>query len=200
MRKISSSLLVAGTLIWMGLTDGSSLYPAQIYESGAEKVRRVLEELSANSQGGQPPPRTYRLSQAEINAYLLDELRHQEESAVESVSILLREGGFVTMLGIDPDRLQLGEDTATGGLLGLLFEGKQTLEIEGRLNVNNGSGRYQIQQVRFNGLALPIEVVNEILTSLGQSQDPPFDPISPFPMPHGIQSVIVSPGQVVIET
>ena len=75
----------------------------------------------------------------------------------------------------------------------------QTLEIEGQLNVNNGSGRYQIQQVRFTGLALPIELVSEILVSLGQGLDPPFDPTSPFPMPYGIRSVIVSPGQVTIE-
>jgi hypothetical protein len=199
MRQISSSLLV-GTLIWIGLITSSSLYPAQIYQSGAERVRRVLEELSANSQGEQPPLTTYQLSQAEINAYLLDELRHRENSAVASVSILLREGGFVTMIEIDPDQLQLGENTATGELLKLLFNGKQTLEIEGRLSVTNGSGRYQIQQVRFSGVALPIELANKILTSLGQSQDPPFDPLSTFPMPHGIRSVIVSPGQIVIAT
>ena len=199
MRKIFSPLVV-GMLIWMGLTAGSSLYPAQIYQSGAEKVRQVLAALSANSQKGHPPRRTYQLSQAEINAYLLDELRHQEENAVKSIMVLLRDGEFVTILEIDPDRLPLGGDTTTGGLLGLLFEGKQTLEIEGQLSVNSGSGNYQIQQVRFNGMVLPIELVNEILTSLGRSQNPPLDPTSTFPMPYGIQSVVVSSGQVIIET
>ncbi|MEE8349449.1 MAG: hypothetical protein V3R94_07755 [Acidobacteriota bacterium] len=192
--------MAASTLIWIGLTTGSLLYSAQIYQSGAEKVRQVLEELSENSQEGQAQPRTYRLSQAEINAYLLDELGQQEQRAVEDVSILLRDGEFVTTVGIDPDRLQLGENTTAGTLLGLLFEGKQTLEIEGRLSVINGIGSYQIQQVRFSGMALPRELVNEILTSLGRSQDPPFDPTSTFPIPYGIQSIIVSAGQVIIAT
>ena len=49
MWKISSSLLSVG-LIWMGLTAGSSLYPAQIYQSGSQTVRRVLEELNANQR------------------------------------------------------------------------------------------------------------------------------------------------------
>lgn len=197
--KISSSLLSVG-LIWMGLTAGSSLYPAQIYQSGSQKVRRVLEELHANAQEGHPPPRTYRLFQAEINAYLLDQLRLQEESAVENISILLRDDGFVTIISIDPDRLQLGENTATGRLLGTLLQGKLTLEIEGQISVSNRSGQFQIQQTRFSGMELPIALVNEILISLGQSQDPPFDPTSSFPMPFGIQSIVVSGGQVVIET
>ena len=49
-------------------------------------------------------------------------------------------------------------------------------------------------------MALPIELVNEILISLGKGLDPPLDPTSPFPMPYGIRSVIVSPGQVTLET
>ena len=188
------------TLVWMGLISGSPLYPQQIHLSGVEKVRQVLEELNANSETGNLPPRTYQLSQAEINAYLLDELRQQEESAVESVSVLFRDGEFVTRIGIDPDRLQLGEGPMAGGLLGLLFEGKQTLEIKGQLSVKDGSGKYQIQQILFSGLTLPLELVKKILLSLGQGMNPPFDPTSPFPMPYGIRSVIVSPGQVVIET
>ena len=200
MWKFSSSLLGVSTLVCMGFTAGNSPDPLQIYDSGAEKVRQVLGGLNGNSQMGHPPRRTYRLSQAEINAYLLDELRQQEKSVVESVSVLFRDGEFVTMIGFDPERLQLGEDTMARGLLGLLFEGTQTLEIEGQLRVNNGSGRYQIERVRFSGLALPIELVNEILISLGKGQDPPFDPTSSFPMPYGIRSVIFSPGQVIIET
>ena len=198
MQKTLSSLIVVG-LIGMGLAAGSS-HPVQVHNSGAERVRQILEELSANSEKGHPASRTYQLSQAEINAYLLDELRQQEDSAIESVSIILKEGGFLTIIGIDPDRLQLGETAMTGDLLGLLFEGKQTLEIEGQLNVNQGNGIYQVQRVRFQGVILPIVLIDQILTSLGQSQDPPLDLISSFPMPYGIRSVIVSPGQVVIET
>ena len=199
MRTTLSSLLVVG-LIGMGLAAGSSPHPVQIYNSGAEKVRQVLEELSANSETGHPASKTYQLSQAEINAYLLDELRHQEESAIESVSVILRDGGFLAIIGIDPDRLQLGENAITGNLLGLLFEGKQTLEIEGQLHVNQGNGTYQVQRVRFQGVTLPIVLIDQILNSLGQSQDPPLNPTSTFPMPYGIRSVTVSPGQVVIET
>ncbi|MCH8820416.1 MAG: hypothetical protein IIB03_08875, partial [Acidobacteria bacterium] len=123
MWKFSSSLLVVSTLVCVGFTAGNPPYPLRIYESGAEKVRQVLEELNGNSQMGHPPRRTYQLSQAEINAYLLDELRQQEKSVVESVSVLFRDGEFVTMIGFDPERLQLGEDTMARGLLGLLFEG-----------------------------------------------------------------------------
>jgi hypothetical protein len=199
MPKISSSLLAVG-LIWMGLTAGSSLYPAQIYQSGSQKVRRVVEELSANAQAGDTSPRTYRLSQVEINAYLLDQLRQQEENAVENISILLGEGTFLTLITIDPDRLQMGGNAAAGRLLGALLEGSLALEIKGRILVSDGSGKYQIQQIRFNGMELPIALVTELLISLGRSQDPPFDPTSSFSMPFGIQSIVVSGGQVVIET
>ena len=199
MHKTLSSLLVVG-LIGMGLAAASSPRPVQVYNPAAEKVRQVLEELSANSEKGHPASRTYQLSQTEINAYLLDELRHQEESAIESVSVILRDGGFLAIIGIDPDRLQLGEVGMTGNLLGLLFEGKQTLEIEGRLHVNQGNGTYQVERVRFQSVTLPIVLIDQILSSLGQGQNPPLDLTSGFPMPYGIRSVIVSPGQVVIKT
>ncbi len=66
--------------------------------------------------------------------------------------------------------------------------------------MSDGSGKYQIQKIRLSGIELPIALVTELLISLGQSQDPPIDPTSSFPMPYGIQSIVISGGQLIIET
>ena len=198
MHKVAYPALLV-VLTCMSLV-GASLHPPQVYDSGGEKVRQVLEALRTDSQAEPPPKKTYQLSQAQINAYLLEELSHQEESFVLSFSVLLGDGNFTTMIEVDFDQLRPAEQTTPWDLLRILFKGKQTLEVEGVLNVSQGRGNYHIQQAQFSGVKLPISLVHDILMSLGQIQPALLDPTSSFPMPYGIESVVISPDQVVIET
>ena len=185
---------------WISLTAQSRPQAETTSDPGVEKVTRMLEELEHNDKAGTVESRTYELTEAELNAYLMAQLRQQGQQAVESLSVTLKEGTFLTSIEVDTDQLELEGDPLTLGLLRLLLRGKQTLEIEGALEAENGMGTYLVHEARLGGFPIPADLVNTLLSSVAQKQNPPFDPTEPFPMPFSIESVTFHPGRVILRT
>jgi len=190
-------LLIVG---WTGLTAESRPQAGQASDPGVAKVTRILEELRENDEQGTVPNKTYEVTEEELNAYLSAKLHQQHQKAVESIALLLKEGTFLTRVEVNVDELQFPVDDVTTGYLRLLLKGIQTLEIEGTLEAENGMATYRVQEARLSGIPIPARLVNNLLSSLGKKNDPPFDPSQPFEMPYGIQSFTFQPGTVIMRT
>jgi hypothetical protein len=165
----------------------------------AERAREVLEELQTDHES-QRGGKTYQLTQEELNSYLVKELRENNQLPVQSVSVVLNHDSFETILEVDVSQLQQDDPGKTENLLGFLFRGPQKLALDGTIQTELGVGTYLLREVRLNGFPIPMKLVNELLSSLGEKQNLPFDPSQPFKMPLGIQSLHFLPGLVTIET
>jgi hypothetical protein len=194
---ILSLFLIVGCLC---LTAESRPQAGQASDPGVAKVTRILEELRENDEQGTVPNKTYQVTEEELNAYLSAKLHQQHQKAVESIALLLKEGTFLTRVEVNVDELQFPVDDVTTGYLRLLLKGIQTLEIEGTLEAEKGMATYRVQEARLSGIPIPARLVNNLLSSLGKKNDPPFDPSQPFEMPYGIQSFTFQPGNVMMET
>jgi hypothetical protein len=192
-------LVVFLTVGWLCLP-AESRPQDQASDPGVAKITRILEELKDNDQQSTVPNRTYEVTEKELNAYLTAQLYQQDQKAVESIDLLLKEGTFLTRVEVNADELQVKGDDVTIGYLKLLLRGTQTLEVEGKLQAADGLASYLVQEARLSGITLPAPWVNSLLSSLGKRNNPPFDPTEPFEMPYGIQSVTFQPGKVMMET
>ncbi len=166
----------------------------------AGEVERVLGELVINSVREEVPKRVYRLSETDLNSYLTTKLEKADRKGLESISVRLKQGSFVTVVTVNMDEVQFKEQSLTASLLSGLLRGAHTLEVEGQLQVQEGVGKYQVHQASLDGIALPASVMEMVVSTLGRQQDPPLDLAEPFPMPYGISTVDVQPGQLTIET
>lgn len=166
----------------------------------AGEVERVLGELVINSVREEVPKRVYRLSETDLNSYLTTKLEKADRKGLESISVRLKQGSFVTVVTVNMDQVQFKDQSLTASLLSVLLRGAHTLEVEGHLQVQEGIGKYQVQQASLDGIALPASVMEMVVSTLGRQQDPPLDLSEPFPMPYGISTVDVQPGQLTIET
>ncbi len=193
-------LVIFLTIGWLCLPAESRPQGEQASDPGVAKVTRILEELKNNDQQITVPKRTYELTEKELNAYLSAQLYQQDQKAVESIDLLIKEGTFLTRVEVNTDELQVKGDDGTIGYLRLLLRGTQTLEVEGKLQAADGLASYLVQEARLSGISLPAPWVNSLLSSLGKKNNPPFDPTEPFEMPYGIQSVTFHPGKVMMET
>ncbi len=190
-------LLIVG---WTCLTAESRPQAGQASDPGVAKVARILEELRENDEQGTVANKTYQVTEEELNAFLSAQLHQQHQKAVESIALLLKKGTFLTRAEVNVDELQFPVDDVTTAYLRLLLKGIQTLEIEGKLEAENGLATYRVQEARLSGITLPALLVNNLLSSLGKKNDPPFDPTQPFEMPYGIQSFTFQPGKVMMVT
>ena len=165
----------------------------------AARVEQVFQEIANNSEVGEVPSRTYHLTEADLNAFLLQRLSEQPQAGVDSVSLRLSQGKLVALVQVDMDKLQVETDLTTKLFLALL-NGKQNLELEGQLQVENGRGQYTLQRTELNDTEVPPAVVSAVLSALGRRHNPPFDPTKPFDLPYGIQAVDIQVGLAVIQT
>ena len=187
-------LLVAASL---GL--GAAAEVGLASPTGAEKVEAVLAELQNFYVEGDTQPRTYELTEADLNDYFRERVSAQNERAVESLSVGVRAGGFGATVTVDLDRVESKEEHLPG-ILAALLSGKQRLLIGGTLSAQDGVGEYQLEQIQLNGVEYPPLVVQSLVGLLGQKAGLSVDPGEPFPMPYGIKTLTLMPGLVTIRT
>ena len=166
-----------------------------------DRVAQVLFQVISDFRAGNPRARTHLVQEDDLNAFLQDQLALQAPAGLEKMLVrLLEENVFITWLTVDMDQIDLGAGSLTGALMRGLFSGKQTLELEGRLEASKGRGEYVAQRAELNGMPVPLALLNTLLKTLGERVEPPFDPTKPFPLPHGIDNIRITTAQAILKT
>lgn len=196
-------LFLSGALSAAGLTQLAAIQTAVVndtVQARAERVETVFEEIESDHWNGNPAPKSHRIEEADLNAFLDREVQLQAPRGVERLTVDLKSSNvFVTFLTIDMDEVELSESMAAG-VMATLFGGKQKLDVEGRLKTADGVGSYEVLGARLNGFPLPAAVVASLLRAVGNNLEPPFDPTEPFALTHGIRRVEIKADQAIIYT
>jgi hypothetical protein len=154
---------------------------AQDDENSVAVFLRGLED-------GLEPGESYRVTEADLNRFMLEEIERQRVAAVESITVKLLPGRFQADLAVDLDQLEKGENNSAA-LFQSMFRGVQKLALEGKVEATEGVATYETIRASLNGVPIPASVVDLLLKSVGKKQEPPFDPTEPFPLPRGIDSI-----------
>jgi hypothetical protein len=192
MALLSMALLVLAGAESLLMPDGKNLSKAAS-DSCVAKLKR-LEESSASSSKKQ----TVEFSETEINSYLAFELSKNYHPSLKSLLVTLEESKLRGVASIDFDSLAMNSKTVFTTLMTKMFSGVHTLSVRGKLVAAEGKGSFQLEEAHFDDSALPSFLVEEIISSVGRKQKPPFDPLQPSKLPYGIQSVELHPGRALI--
>ncbi|RPJ84124.1 MAG: hypothetical protein EHM18_12400 [Acidobacteria bacterium] len=184
----------------LALGQAPSSPPATSPDPAVERVEKMLEDLEAREQVQDKEKRTYILTEPDLNAFLAAKIKERPRKDVESLRVEMKDGLFTTFIKIDFDEVEIKGDSMTASLLKALLRGTQTIEVDGRLQTENGKGTYLVERATLNGMPLPASLVNSILSSVGKRQDPPFDPTEQFDLPYGVKTITVTPGKATLET
>jgi hypothetical protein len=102
------------------------------------------------------------------------------------------------MAAIDFDELSMNAKGGLTRLFAQLFSGTHTLTVRGTLQTKAGKGNFVLESAAFDNTTLPNFIVEEIISSVGRKQKPPFDPLQPSTMPYRIDRVEVHSGYIVV--
>jgi hypothetical protein len=151
---------------------------------------KSLEDFVANGKAGRE--KTTRFSEEEINSYLALNASSKYHPSLKSLTIFLLEGEKLEGVSVvDFDRLGSGSSGILPGILSILFSGKHTLAVKGKLISRDRKGRFELEEAQFDGRELSRFLVEQIITAVGRRQKPPFDPLQPSELPYKIQKVEV---------
>jgi hypothetical protein len=163
-------------------------------ESCSLKWKKVQEAEETPSSAGMKTS----FSESEINSYLALDLSSSYHPSLKSLVFTFREGKLQAVATIDFDRLAMNSSKVSTKLLAAMLSGVHHLQIQGKLIAAGGKAQFQLEEARFDNGALPNFLVEEIITSVGRKQKPPFDPLQPNDLPYGIEKVALHPGNMIV--
>jgi hypothetical protein len=76
--------------------------------------------------------------------------------------------------------------------------GRHTLTAYGKLIADGGLANFQLERSLFDDTSLPNLLVEEIISTVGKRQKPPFDPMQPSKMPYDIRKVEMGQGFITV--
>ena len=142
--------------------------------------------------------RTTKFSEEEVNSYLSEELDSEASPSLKRLAIVFKKNWLKAVATIDFDNLRMTSPNLVAKIAGLLFSGIHTLTAEGRIVSGNGNAHFELEQALFDNHTLPRPLVEEIITAVGQKQNPPFDPLQPSKLLYNIDRIEVRPGYIVV--
>ena len=187
---VLSAVFVAGG--WGGAFGGS--------DEAAARVERLFQQLETQSKSPGSPPKTYVLSEDDLNAFLAFRLRKYDPKGVESVSVVFRQDRLLVRANVDLSKIVSSRKAPEAGLLAALLGGRHQVEVDGVLEVEDGRGQYRLVGLNLDGVPFPAMLLDSLMDRLIEATQLSDDPRKPFAMPYGIKAVTISPGRATIRT
>jgi len=152
-------------------------------EAEAVRLESKIRAIEAADTPGRTRRETVDVSEIELESYVLYGLAGQLPVQVETVDVELRTG----QLAATVDMVVEEGLSASQPIAGPLFEGAHTIFFEGAFEARRGTGTFDLQGVRVDGIPVPVFLVKALLENL----DEPMDLDAPFETPLGIDDVVV---------
>jgi len=195
------ALAVALILVTMSAPQASQRTPSKIgagaskaaSESCAAKIKKLDVAAAAKKK------QTTQFTQDEMNSYLAIELSSKYHPSLKSLVMKFEDDNRLQGVAvIDFDELSMRAKGGLTRLLAQLLSGTHTLTMRGTLQTKAGQGHFVLESATFDDTTLPNFLVEEIISSVGRKQKPPFDPLEPSTMPYRIDHVDVHSGYIVV--
>ena len=199
------ALLVALTVVVavvVGLVAWTSFIPAQTASAGSEVSQRAADALQAKIDAIQkaeenPNRKTTEMievTEAELESYVLFSLKDQIPAKMDSFDVQLGEGTVAA-----DTQMTFASNGPTGNpLIEALMGGTHNLFVRGRLAGSNSTGRFQLEEVRLDGIPVPNILIETLIARYVKPKYPDVDLNSPFQIPWGVESVSITPGKATI--
>lgn len=137
-----------------------------------------------------PAEETIRVSEIEMESFVLFWMEEDIPPRVDSIDVRVTDGIISAETSLTFD----AENRTGNVIVDTLFEGTHTFFAEGALNGDGGRGRFELREVRLDGFAVPLAVVELLVDSFVRSRYPDVDMDAPFTIPWGIEEIRLMPG------
>jgi len=170
-----------------------------VSEAAAKECLRKLNEMVTYAAGPETENgKITRFTEEEINSYLALYEESEYRSCLQYFNMSFRQGFMEGIVSVDFDCLKKASSKSLPKLLTTFFSGTHIITARGTILSDNGKGRFQLEEARFDALVLPGLIVEQLITTLCMQLDPPFDPMEPSPFPYKIKRVRIQPGYIMV--
>ena len=198
---VATSILVAaiaGVLILRGIPTGKTVSAEEKEGVSAKAAKSLQQKIDDIKKARDIPDRApgasrVELSEVELESYVLFELKDQIPAQIDSFDVQLEPGtaGAQTQLTFASD--------ATGNpLIDAVVGGTHDLFIKGRLQGSAGRGKFDLEEVRVDGIPVPNILIKALIDKYVKPKYPEVDLSEPFDLPWGIEEIAIDQGKATV--
>ena len=191
----SAGLAAAAVIIGFGILSTVSA-PAQ--SEASERASRSLQlkidaiKAAEETSNGRTQE-TIVVSEEELKSYVLYEMREDIPARIDSLNVELSDGAVAA-----DTKMTFGPESTGNPLLDVLIGGTHNLFVKGKLAAAAGRGRFELQEVKVDGIPVPTILVEALIARYVKPKYPDVDLNEPFLMPWGIDALTITPGKTTI--
>ena len=163
-----------------------------------DRLKQKLDALVQNASAEPVQPRRTPASESEVNSYLSFYLKNKIPRGLADPEInILGNGWLAGRVMVDIDEFKRGRGTQ--GFMDPLsyISGQVPVTARGVLRTRDGRGQFQLASAELLGVALPKQIVQELVGFFTRTRENPrgFNLDAPFNLPAKIRSVEINKGE-----
>jgi len=136
---------------------------------------------------------TVEVSEPELESYVFYRMKDQIPARVDSIDVQLTAGAVAA-----DAKLTFPPDSTGNPLVDALIGGTHTFFLKGKLAASARRGRFELQEVKVDGIPVPLILVETLVDKYVKPMYPDVDLKEPFPMPWGMDSLAITQGRATI--
>lgn len=162
----------------------------------AVKVLGLFDQLraaeAANGRGGKQQV-SFRLTDAEINQYMVYSLKAVPRPGLQSVTVNVQPANYIsTVTIIDFDAVERWHPGTVPAALRLLLTGKKSILVDYRISAHDSKLTFSVEKAAYQDVRVPAFVVEKVIGILAARQPEKYDTGKPMAIPFGLRNVWTS--------
>jgi hypothetical protein len=187
-------------LVALGLS-GVMTRAVQLSKEDGDRLERKIDEIAYNGAAPRPQPKRTPVSESEINSYLNINFKQKIPKGLTNPEIAMPgNGALAGRVLVDLD--EFNRNRRSQGLMDPLayLSGKVPVTARGVLRAQDGKGRFQLVAAEIHGIALPKQMVQELVSYFSRTPGNPngFDIDAPFDLPAKIRAIAIDKGETIV--
>ena len=177
----------------------SDTHPLSVSEEAAERCGqkfKSIREFAGQEESGEE--RATRITEEEVNSYLILGTDSEYQTCLRTLKMTFKQDVLEGLASVDFDCLKEISSKSIPKYFSMLFSGIHVITSQGKVLSDEGQGRVQLEQVRFDGRMLPNFLVAEAVEAVCEAQNSSFNPLQPSRLPYSIKRITVHPGYIIV--
>jgi hypothetical protein len=164
----------------------------EVSPNAAKALQQKIDEIKAaqNDPKHKPGSSRVQVSDAELESYLLYSLKEDIPAQIDSADVQLS----ADTVGLDT-QITFNQNATGNTVVDALVGGTHNLFVKGRLVAESARGKFDLQDVRVDGIPVPNVLIHALIKKYVKPKYPDVDLNEPFDMPWGIQDLKIEQGK-----
>jgi len=168
----------------------------EVSPKSAKSLQKKIDTVKKANQAQDPQHKGSRveLSEAELESYVLYSLKEDIPVQIDSIKVQLAPGTIAS-----DTQLTFNSNSTTGNpMVDAFLGGTHNVFIKGKLAGEDGRGKFDLQEVRVDGIPVPKILIETLVDKYVKPKYPQADLKEPFDLPWGIEEITIGQGKATV--